>query len=418
MADSLRRELSNASVIRRMYPWTAMLQMSEQPVGRVIDVAIVAFLLFSVLSITGAQAAILVALGAWCYELVRAKDPRLLHFPLLVPIAAFYLASVLASVTAVDPYHSLKDLRNVFLPAFFFLLVNHIRSETRATTLIHVLIAAATLMAVYGLMQSMTQGPSFRVHGTMSIYMTFAGILMLIALVTLAQVLFIPRSRLAYGLVGSLVLLTAALVMTHTRGAWMGLAAGVVLILGFRHKRLFLALPVVAVVIFLAAPGAVRQRFGSIVDPQDVTARERLYMWGTGLQILRDHPWTGVGMEGVKRVYTTYKHPEAVRDQRAHLHSNPIQIVAERGLIGLACWLGIWIAFYNQTWKIFRSLGPDDRLAMALVIGSLASVTGFHVAGLFEYTFGDSEVVALLYFLMALPYIVRGMDRRQLVHGM
>jgi O-antigen ligase len=418
MADSLRRELSNASLIRRMYPWTAMLQMSEQPVGRVIDVAIVAFLLFSVLSITGAQAAILVALGAWCYELVRAKDPRLLHFPLLVPIAAFYLASVLASVTAVDPYHSLKDLRNVFLPAFFFLLVNHIRSETRATTLIHVLIAAATLMAVYGLMQSMTQGPSFRVHGTMSIYMTFAGILMLIALVTLAQVLFIPRSRLAYGLVGSLVLLTAALVMTHTRGAWMGLAAGVVLILGFRHKRLFLALPVVAVVIFLAAPGAVRQRFGSIVDPQDVTARERLYMWGTGLQILRDHPWTGVGMEGVKRVYTTYKHPEAVRDQRAHLHSNPIQIVAERGLIGLACWLGIWIAFYNQTWKIFRSLGPDDRLAMALVIGSLASVTGFHVAGLFEYTFGDSEVVALLYFLMALPYIVRGMDRRQLVHGM
>jgi O-antigen ligase len=418
MADSLRRELSNASVIRRMYPWTAMLQMSEQPVGRVIDVAIVAFLLFSVLSITGAQAAILVALGAWCYELVRAKDPRLLHFPLLVPIAAFYLASVLASVTAVDPYHSLKDLRNVFLPAFFFLLVNHIRSETRATTLIHVLIAAATLMAVYGLMQSMTQGPSFRVHGTMSIYMTFAGILMLIALVALAQVLFIPRSRLAYGLVGSLVLLTAALVMTHTRGAWMGLAAGVVLILGFRHKRLFLALPVVAVVIFLAAPGAVRQRFGSIVDPQDVTARERLYMWGTGLQILRDHPWTGVGMEGVKRVYTTYKHPEAVRDQRAHLHSNPIQIVAERGLIGLACWLGIWIAFYNQTWKIFRSLGPDDRLAMALVIGSLASVTGFHVAGLFEYTFGDSEVVALLYFLMALPYIVRGMDRRQLVHGM
>jgi O-antigen ligase len=417
MADSLRRALSNASLTRRMHPWTAMLQVSEQPAGRVIDVAIVAFLLFSVLSITGAQAAILVALAAWCYELVRAKDTRLLRFPLLLPIAAFYLASALVSVTAVDPYHSLKDLRNIFLPAFFFLLVNYLRGEARATTLIHVLIAAATLMAVYGLMQSMTMGPSFRVHGTMSIYMTFAGILMLIALVVLAQVLFTPRSPAAYGLVGSLVLLTAALMMTHTRGAWMGFAAGVALILGFRHKRLLLALPVVAVVIFLAAPGAVRQRFSSIVDPQDVTARERLYMWGTGLQILRDHPWTGVGIEGVKRVYATYKHPNAVRDQRGHLHNNPIQIVAERGLIGLACWLWIWIAFYRQAWKIFRRLGPDNRLAMALVIGSLASVTGFHIAGLFEYTFGDSEVVALVYFLMALPYVATGMDRRQLVHG-
>jgi O-antigen ligase len=417
MADSLRRELSNASLIRRMHLWTVTLQMSEQPVGRVIDVAIIAFLLFSVLSITGAQAAILVALAAWLYELARAKGDRPLRLPLLMPIAAFYLASVVASVTAVDPYYSFNNLRNIFVPAFFFLLVNHVRGETRGAALIHVLITAATLMAVYGLMQSMTKGPSFRVHGTMSIYMTFAGILMLIALVVLAQVLFTPRSRLSYGLVGSLVLLAAALVMTHTRGAWMGFAAGVVLILGFRQKRYFLALPVVAVVIFLAAPEAVRQRISSIVDPQDVTARERLYMWGSGLQILRDRPWTGVGMEGVKRVYPTYKHPDAVRDQRAHLHNNPIQIVAERGLIGLACWLWIWIAFYGHAWKIFRSLGPDDRLAMALVIGSLASVTGFHVAGLFEYSFGDSEVVALVYFLMALPYFVRGMDRRQLVHG-
>jgi putative inorganic carbon (hco3(-)) transporter len=417
MADALRRELSNESLIRRLYRWTAARQTSEQTGDRVIDVAIVAFLLFSVLSITAAQAAILLALAAWCIGLVGAQDTRPLRLPLLLPIAAFYLASVLASVTAVDPYHSVKDLRNIFLPAFFFLLVNHVRGEARATMLIHVLIAAATLMAVYGLMQSMTKGASFRVHGTMSIYMTFAGILMLIALVVLAQVLFRPRSRLSYVLVGSLVLLTAALVMTHTRGAWMGFAAGVVLILGFRQKRLFLALPVVAVVIFLAAPEAVRQRISSIVDPQDVTARERLYMWGSGLQILRDHPWTGVGMEGVKRVYRTYKHPDAVRDQRAHLHSNPIQIAAERGLAGLVCWLWIWIAFYAHAWTIFRRLGPDDRLAMALVIGSLASVTGFHVFGLFEYTFGDSEVVALVYFIMALPYIVGGIDRRSRVHG-
>jgi O-antigen ligase len=251
----------------------------------------------------------------------------------------------------------------------------------------------------------------------MSIYMTFAGILMLSALVVLAQLLFLPRSRWSWGLACSLVLLTAALVMTQTRGAWVGLAAGGGLILGFRQKRLLLALPLVAVLIFLASPDAVRARIRSIIDPQDITARERLFMWGSGIQIVRDHPWTGVGINGVKGVYPAYKHPNAVRDQRPHLHSNLFQIAAERGLIGVACWLWIWVAFYHQAWTIFRGLGPGPPQASALVVGSLAGITGFHVAGLFEFTFGDSEVITLAYFLMALPYVVREVDRKARGHG-
>lgn len=408
MADSFRREWSNVSLISRIHLWTAALQSSEQPLDRIIDVAIVAFLVCSVLSITATQAAILVALAAWLCKLGRAPHDRLLHLPLLLPMAAFYLASVLASATAVDPYRSFKDLRNIFEPAFFFLLVHHVADEQRATTLSQVLIAAGTLMAVYGLAQSIAQGPDFRVHGTMSIYMTFAGILMLIALLALTQVLFTPRSRVSYGLVLALMLLTASLVMTHTRGAWLGLGVGVALVLGFRQKRFLLALPVVALIIFLASPEAVRERIRSIVDPQDVTARERLYMWSSGTQIISDHPWTGVGIGGVKRVYTAYKHPNALRDQRGHLHNNFIQIAAERGVIGLSCWLWLWVAFYWHAGQIYRGLGPDARQARALVIGSLASVTGFHVAGIFEYTFGDSEVIMLVYFLMALPYAVWG----------
>jgi putative inorganic carbon (HCO3(-)) transporter len=417
MAESLKPAWSHVSLMRRVQLETVTRYVSTQVLDRIIDVAIVVFLICSVVSITGAQAAILVAQAAWLVKLVRAPNKRALHFPLLLPMATFYLASVLASATAADPWLSFKDLRNIFEPAFFFLLVNHVSGDERAATFSYILIAAATLMAVYGLMQSMAEGAAFRVHGTMSIYMTFAGILMLSALVVMAQLLFFPRGRWFWGLVGSLALLIAALVMTHTRGAWIGFAAGAALILGCRQKRLLLALPVVAVAVFLAAPEAVRVRIRSIIDPQDVTARERLYMWGSGVQIVRDHPWTGVGINGVKSVYQAYKHPNAVRNQRAHLHSNLFQIAAERGLIGVACWLWIWIAFYGQAWTIFRVRGPDTSRASALVVGSLASITGFHVAGLFEFTFGDSEVIMLVYFLMALPYVVMGVDRKARVHG-
>ena len=417
MAESLRPKLSHAALMRRLQLGIEAWHVSTPGVDRIIDMAIVGFLLCSVVSITGAQAAILVAQAAWLVKLVRTPNSRVLYLPLLFPIAAFYLASILASATATDPWLSIKELRNVFEPAFFFLLVNQVRGDERATTFSSILLAAATLMAVYGLTQSIAEGATFRAHGTMSIYMTFAGVLMLSALVATAQILFLPRGRWFWGLVGSLALLIAALVMTHTRGAWIGFASGGALILGCRQKRLLLALPVVAVAIFLAAPEAVRARIRSIVDPQDVTARERLYMWGSGLQIVRDHPWTGVGINGVKGVYQAYKHPDAVRDQRGHLHNNLFQIAAERGLIGVVCWLWIWVAFYHQAWRIFRALEPGTFRASALVVGSLASVTGFHVAGLFEFTFGDSEVIMLVYFLMALPYVVMGVDRKARVHG-
>jgi len=40
----------------------------------------------------------------------------------------------------------------------------------------------------------------------------------------------------------------------------------------------------------------------------------------------------------------------------------------------------------------------------AVVAGSIAAITGFLVAGLTEYNFGDSEVVMIAWAIMALPF--------------
>ena len=55
----------------------------------------------------------------------------------------------------------------------------------------------------------------------------------------------------------------------------------------------------------------------------------------------------------------------------------------------------------------YRRLEPEHTGAKALVLGSLASVVAFHVEGLFEHSFGASIVVTLVYFLMALPFVVQ-----------
>jgi len=359
----------------------------------------------SVVSITLAQAAILLALAAWMLTLFLPAAERRLSFPLLLPMAGFFLASAVAALTAVDPYLSLKELRNVFQPAFFYLIVNHLQEEEQATSLTRLLIAVGTLASLYGLSQTLTQGADFRVPGTMSIYMTFAGLLMLIETVALAQVLFHTPTRQWLWLVPALFPLTGALIMTHTRGAWLGLVAGFSLLLWLRKKSALLVFPVIALAIFLTSPLAVQNRMSSFLNPSDVTFNERLSMWHSGLQIIRDYPLTGVGMDGLKRIYPAYKQPTALKERTSHLHNNVLQIAVERGLIGLAFWLWLWVAYVRQVWRIYARLSPQDGRMKAVVLGSLASVVGFHVAGLSEYTFGDSEVLMLTYFLMALPFL-------------
>ena len=411
MTDAHGPDLSKASLVRHIPLWVHDLVPSKPPLDRAIDGAILSFVIFSVLSITAAQASILVALAAWTGKLLRSAERGQLRLPLLLPMVALFVASVLASLAAVDPSRSFKELRNVFEPALFFLLVNQVATEQRATALSRVLIVMGTVMAIYGLSQSVTHGAAFRIRGTMSIWMTFAGVVMLIGCVALAHWLFTAHGRPSHWLIPPLMLLAAALVMTQTRGAWLGSGVGAALILGLRKRLFLLMLPLMALAIFALAPHAVQARVRSFIDPQDITAKQRFYMWGSGLRMIRDYPWTGVGPDGVKTAYPAYRDPRALPARWGHLHNNIMQVTVERGLIGLACWLWIWIAFYRDAWRIHGSLGSDAGPAKALVVGSLAGVTAFHVEGLFEFTFGDSEVIMLVYLLMTLPYLVGGSRR-------
>jgi O-antigen ligase len=104
----------------------------------------------------------------------------------------------------------------------------------------------------------------------------------------------------------------------------------------------------------------------------------------------------------VRRDYVRYALPEAVKKRTAHLHSAPLQILVERGLLGLAAWLWIWVAFYARVGALLR--GARSESERALAAGVIAAITGFLVTGLSEYSFGDSEVALVAWTLIALPF--------------
>lgn len=365
------------------------------------------FISFATVSITLMQAAYILAASFWliqCY-----LNPHRLHLPLLIPLGGFALASLLATFTAATPLPSLIECRNLFEWIVFYLALNTLRSEGRATLLVRLLIAAGTVMALYGLSQAFVYGPAFRIAGTTS-YMTFGGQLMLICILALSQLLFHPPSRHWFWLVPALILLLITLIGTQTRNAWLGFLIACSLLLTLRHRAFLLVLPLLCVALFVLAPPTVQERFRSFGNLQDLSVQQRFFMWRSGLDMIRDHPWTGVGMGVMHEMEKRYRAPNAPfapEERWGHLHNNIVQIAAERGLIGLGWWVAIWVVFFWRGWRVYRQSGSSGGRDRALVAGSLACVIGFLASGMFEYNFGDSEIVSVLYFVMALPFFVR-----------
>src|SRR6266508_631364 len=190
----------------------------QQILERVLVGALFGYVVCSVISITALQTAYILALVAWASRLALQSDTRQVRVPLLLAFRAFMLATILA----FEPLESVIELRNVFESLVFYLIVNQVTTAHRATTLVRVLMATTTLMALYGLSQSVTYGVAFRVRGTMDSKMTFAGLLMLVDLLTLAHVLSRPHRRQLLWAIPALLLITAALLMTQTRSAWCG----------------------------------------------------------------------------------------------------------------------------------------------------------------------------------------------------
>jgi O-antigen ligase len=236
-----------------------------------------------------------------------------------------------------------------------------------------------------------------RPEGSLTLYMTYSGVVMLVLCSATARLLFYREQRIWPGI--ALPALAVGLAVTFTRNAWVGAMAAIGTLFAIRDRRLLLALPLVAGLFLVTAPDALRSRALSTFDVQDPSNRDRVAMWTIGWRIVLDHPLAGVGPDMVKEVYADYRPAQYVNPTNPHLHNVPIQIAAERGLPALAAWLWFVAVALRDLW---RQLGRGPMSALAAA--GLSAVIAMLAAGMFEYNFGDSEFLMLLLGLMTLPF--------------
>lgn len=318
------------------------------------------------------------------------------------PIAAFVLASAVSALTSYDVRESIRDSKDLFHFLIFFAAYDYFaRHPERIMTAVKTAVAGGAFAAVHGLGQAVVRGVDInnRISGFQSIYMTFAGLLMLGALAALAVALFGREGRKAGWFYAAAILMTTAIAASLTRNAMVGLFVGAFLLLALRSPWAGATAPVIAAIAIALAPSHIQQRALSVTDLHNETNRERLYLWSAGIRIARDHPFFGVGQNSFPLVYPKYRHPDVKEPNISHLHNNVIEIAAERGVTGLLAWMLIWAVALWKTSVAWRMAGLGEFRVFAAI--GISSIAAFLTAGMFEYNFGAAVIQMLMYFLMA-----------------
>jgi O-antigen ligase len=360
-----------------------------------------------------ASETLLTVTGVLWLAMVLSRHERVEVPRMFWPLAAYAGATLVSAAFSVDPRVSLIDCKQLLLfsiiPIAYRLLPGR-----RALTVVDIVITAGAISAALGLVQFgilKSDHLGQRPQGSLGMYMTYSGQLMLIACTAAGRILFRNCDRTWAALV--MPALVAALAVTLSRNAWVGACAGIGLLLVIRDFRLIALLPVVAVVFLAVAPAPLADRLYSsfrlnafrhdsaTTEASLESNRDRLAMIRSGLRIIKDDPLTGVGPDMVIQVYPHYRDPSAVKQTNPHLHNVPIQIAAERGLPALALWL--WFV-YTLIADFVRT--RKTTTVPSITMAALASVVAMVMAGMFEYNFGDSEFLMLFLLLIVLPYAV------------
>jgi len=207
---------------------------------KMVVVALLVFVAFSMFSISVTQIAAGVGGLAWLWRTHLTESWKDMYWPLWVPFGLYVLACLIAVAGAFDVSISYPPLKKLLEILIFFWVINCVRDNRFRDFLALFFIIAATIAGLLGLYQAWDAGITVesRVEGTLSTYMTLAGILMMVGLLALGRLQYkSPRETWLLPCIGIILM---CLVFTLTRQAWFGFLMGLIFFLFIMEKEIFL----------------------------------------------------------------------------------------------------------------------------------------------------------------------------------
>ncbi|MFQ5631105.1 MAG: O-antigen ligase family protein [bacterium] len=380
------------------------------------------FAAFSFVSIAGTQIALGVAFILWIIRHLTQKSFLGQKTGLEWLIIAVFAWALLGTFISPRPMESFVHLKHLLLIIVVFLLADRtlgifvnpdrVSNPVRvrfAEKFLYIWISTATLLSLVGIIRYLSQD-TLKVMATQSTTMTWAAMLAPVTTITVAILLFLPTSRKEKWLWGAAAAIQIiALFYSFVRGAYLGLIAGVGVILLVRKPKLILGFAVAAAMVLFLAPENLQARFLSIFDLSSPTTQVRLVQWQHALEMIRESPIFGFGWIDLGALHRQMIPPdpsllpEVLHDvfYIGHFHSNPVMWMMIWGVPGLLLMLVFFGKIFILQWQALETV-DENIFASVLALGCFGALTGFLITGLFDWTFGDAETVTILWITVGL----------------
>jgi putative inorganic carbon (HCO3(-)) transporter len=345
------------------------------------------------MNVGATEVLVALVLAAWLMRMVARREIRLGFSPWAFWLTLFLGVLCLSMVGTTSLSHSVKEILKWVEVLGLYLLVAQEMDARWTRALLAVLLGTGALVALHGIYQFLFQvGPEgfvlfdrfMRAHGTFeqpNPYGGYLGLTLPLALgLGMASVLRADGEVKWPWLVwagGCGALMLTALVMSWSRGAWLGFAGAVatmVIAVVVRSGRAAVLATVLVVLALYTSllwglariPASIVQRFSDFVPylgVLDVEGREitdanfaileRVAHWQAAWDMWTDHPWLGVGIGNFEPIYPRYALPLWPLPL-GHAHNYYLNIAAEAGAIGLLAYLFLWSAAVLGAWQAAR----------------------------------------------------------------
>lgn len=394
----------------------ALVVLYSPEVGMLLSVGLCPFLIFFdhptlVLLIMVGSTAFSYAIKLLCGK--RVLRIQLMDSAIFLLLALFVFGGIVTRGGRPSLYSALTY---AVLMLIYFMVSNMIRSQEGVRRMLRVLLISCSVVAILGLGQyffssmetkfvdmSLFSDLGGRVYSTFENPNMLAEYLALLLPLWLAVSLSSQRTSRRLGALLGLLLGAACLIVTWSRGAWLGTIVALlffVLLLGHRALSYLLLCALPGAVLIPMLPERIVRRFTSIGSGVDSSIRYRRYLWEGVHHMLGDHWLTGVGVgeNAFCNVYHEYALPGI--ETAVHSHNVYLQLLCGLGIVGLVVFAVAMLLWLRRALEYYRF--GEWRMPRMIVLGGVAGVLALLVMGLFDDIFYNYRIFFLFWTLMGL----------------
>ena len=332
---------------------------------------------------------------------------------LILLFITIYLFAAITSFAMVKSI-SIWAIYTVFLGAYF-LIINLVKTRKQLNNLLITFVISGLLVCLYGIAQyvfgwdtkqawmdeEMFTDIKMRIYSTLD-NPNVLGEYILLVLPVAIGIMFTKKhvfSKFVYA--GISAVLFGALILTFSRGCWLGLMAAAVIFVTFAAGKLWglaiVALPFLPMVL----PESIINRFTSIGDMKDSSTSYRVYIWMGTLAMIKDFWVSGIGMgqEAFTEVYPFYSYNGIVAP---HSHNLFLQVLVESGICGIVVFTAIILLFIKKMMTGYQFGGRKGRELSTTIVAISSGVCGFLLQGMFDNCFYNYRVLLVFWCVIAM----------------